>query len=234
MDRLARNLDDLRRLVRTLTGKGVRMEFVTENLAFTGENSPMATLLLSVMGAFAEFERALILERQREGIAAAKQRGVYTGRRPALTAEQAHRCASGPRPASGSRRWPASSASAARPCTAICGPRSARDEGALPPGPARTEQARAVVRGPAPPGGNVRRVGQAACRSADAGLFFHPDVQTDGDCLEASVRRRGVGGEVQLHARVLGQPGLDVRVLVGGVVVTHDVQSHTTCSSRRG
>jgi DNA invertase Pin-like site-specific DNA recombinase len=41
------------------------------------------------MGAFAEFERALILERQREGIAAAKQRGVYTGRRPALTAEQA-------------------------------------------------------------------------------------------------------------------------------------------------
>ena len=89
MDRLARNLDDLRRLVRTLTGKGVRVEFVKENLAFTGEDSPMATLLLSVMGAFAEFERALILERQREGIAAAKQRGVYTGRKPALTAAQA-------------------------------------------------------------------------------------------------------------------------------------------------
>jgi DNA invertase Pin-like site-specific DNA recombinase len=49
----------------------------------------MATLLLSVMGAFAEFERALILERQREGIAAAKRRGAYTGRKPALTAEQA-------------------------------------------------------------------------------------------------------------------------------------------------
>ncbi len=49
----------------------------------------MATLLLSVMGAFAEFERALILERQREGIAAAKQRGAYTGRKPALTGEQA-------------------------------------------------------------------------------------------------------------------------------------------------
>ena len=49
----------------------------------------MATLLLSVTGAFAEFERALILERQREGIAAAKQRGAYTGRRPALTATQA-------------------------------------------------------------------------------------------------------------------------------------------------
>ncbi|SQD93964.1 MULTISPECIES: recombinase family protein [unclassified Parafrankia] len=90
MDRLARNLDDLRRVVRTLTGKGVRVEFVKENLTFTGEDSPVATLLLSVMGAFAEFERALILERQREGITAAKQRGVYTGRTPALTPEQAN------------------------------------------------------------------------------------------------------------------------------------------------
>lgn len=89
MDRLARNLDDLRRLVRTLTDKGARVEFLKESLTFTGEDSPMATLLLSVMGAFAEFERALILERQREGIAAAKQRGVYAGRKPALTAEQA-------------------------------------------------------------------------------------------------------------------------------------------------
>ncbi|WP_405178685.1 recombinase family protein [Nocardia sp. NBC_01377] len=89
MDRLARNLDDLRRLVRLLTGKGVRVEFVKESLTFTGEDSPMANLLLNVMGAFAEFERSLILERQREGIAAAKTRGAYTGRKPALTAEQA-------------------------------------------------------------------------------------------------------------------------------------------------
>ncbi|MCM3884820.1 recombinase family protein [Frankia sp. R82] len=89
MDRLARNLDDLRRLTRTLTGKGARIEFVKESLTFTGEDSPMATLLLSVMGAFAEFERALILERQREGITAAKQRGAYTGRNPALTPTQA-------------------------------------------------------------------------------------------------------------------------------------------------
>jgi DNA invertase Pin-like site-specific DNA recombinase len=42
MDRLARNLDDLRRLVRTLTGKGVRVEFIKESLTFTGEDSPMA------------------------------------------------------------------------------------------------------------------------------------------------------------------------------------------------
>jgi DNA invertase Pin-like site-specific DNA recombinase len=82
MHRLARNLDDLRQLVRTLTGKGVPVEFVKECLTFTGEDSPMATLLPSVMGAFAEFERALILERQRGGIAAAKQRGVSTGRKP--------------------------------------------------------------------------------------------------------------------------------------------------------
>lgn len=91
MDRLARNLDDLRRLVRDLTGRGVQVQFVKENLVFTGEDSPMANLLLSVMGACAEFERALILERQREGIAAAKQRGAYTGRAPALSAEQAAR-----------------------------------------------------------------------------------------------------------------------------------------------
>lgn len=89
MDRLARNLDDLRRLVQTLTGRGVRIEFIQESLAFTGDDSPMATLLLSVMGAFAEFERALIGERQREGIALAKQRGAYRGRKRALTEAQA-------------------------------------------------------------------------------------------------------------------------------------------------
>jgi len=88
MDRLARNLDDLRAIVRTLTARGVRVEFVKEQLTFTGDDSPMANLLLSVMGAFAEFERALIRERQREGIALAKQRGAYRGRRKALTTEQ--------------------------------------------------------------------------------------------------------------------------------------------------
>jgi DNA invertase Pin-like site-specific DNA recombinase len=67
MDRLACNLDDLRRIVRTLTGKGALVEFVKETLTLTGEDSPMAMLLLSVMGAFGEFERALILEHRREG-----------------------------------------------------------------------------------------------------------------------------------------------------------------------
>lgn len=88
MDRLARNLDDLRRIVQGLTRRGVRIEFVKEGLTFTGEDSPMAHLMLSVMGAFAEFERALLRERQREGIALAKQRGAYRGRKRALNVEQ--------------------------------------------------------------------------------------------------------------------------------------------------
>ncbi len=88
MDRLARNLDNLRCLVQKLTERGVRVEFVKECLTFTGEDSPMAYLMLSVMGAFAEFERALIRERQREGIALAKQRGAYRGRKKSLNSEQ--------------------------------------------------------------------------------------------------------------------------------------------------
>jgi len=89
LDRLARNLDDLRQLVQQLTRRGVRITFLKEQLTFTGEDSPMAQLLLSVMGAFAEFERALLLERQREGIALAKQRGAYRGRTRALSPAQA-------------------------------------------------------------------------------------------------------------------------------------------------
>jgi DNA invertase Pin-like site-specific DNA recombinase len=88
MDRLARNLDDLRKLVRSLTKRGIRIEFLKESMTFTGEDSPMANLMLSVMGAFAEFERALIRERQREGIAIAKERGAYRGRKKSLSDEK--------------------------------------------------------------------------------------------------------------------------------------------------
>jgi DNA invertase Pin-like site-specific DNA recombinase len=88
MDRLARNLDDLRKLVYMLTSKKVKIEFLKESLAFTGEDSPMSMLLLSVMGAFAEFERSLIRERQKEGIEAAKKKGVYKGRRKLLNDDQ--------------------------------------------------------------------------------------------------------------------------------------------------
>jgi DNA invertase Pin-like site-specific DNA recombinase len=88
MDRLARNLDDLRQIVRNFTHNGVKIQFVKENLIFSGEDSPLANLLLSVMGAFAEFERALIRERQQEGIEMAKQRGAYKGRKKSLTETQ--------------------------------------------------------------------------------------------------------------------------------------------------
>lgn len=87
MDRLARNLDDLRRIVRTLTDRGILVEFIKERLTFTGEDSPMAQLLLSVMGAFAEFELSLIRERQLEGIQIAKQKGAYRGRQRSLSEE---------------------------------------------------------------------------------------------------------------------------------------------------
>lgn len=86
MDRLGRNVDNLRRIVQKWAKRGVRIEFVNENLTFTGEHSPMANLMLSVMGAFAESARALIRERQREGIAIAKQRGAYRGRTRSLSA----------------------------------------------------------------------------------------------------------------------------------------------------
>jgi len=76
MDRLARNLDDLRRTVNGLTARGVKVQFEKENLIFTGEDSPMSNLLLSLLGAVAEFERALIRERQKEGIAVAKKNGL--------------------------------------------------------------------------------------------------------------------------------------------------------------
>jgi DNA invertase Pin-like site-specific DNA recombinase len=88
MDRLARSLIDLRKIVSDLTSRGVTVEFVKENLRFTGEDSPMSILLLSLLGAVAEFERALILERQREGIAIAKAAGRYKGRHPVLNGER--------------------------------------------------------------------------------------------------------------------------------------------------
>ena len=74
----------------TYRKRGVKVQFVKESLTFTGEDSAMSNLLLSVMGAFAEFERSLIKERQREGIAIAKAKGgVYRGRQHSLTAEKA-------------------------------------------------------------------------------------------------------------------------------------------------
>ena len=89
MDRLARNVDDLRRIVQSQNKRGVTVQFIKESLTFTGEDVPMANLMLSVLGAVAQFERDLIKERQREGIALAKQRGVYRGRKKSLSPERA-------------------------------------------------------------------------------------------------------------------------------------------------
>ena len=87
MDRLARSLTDLLQLVEQLTGRGINVHFVKEAKTFRGGDStdPMDMLMLSMLGAVAEYERTLIRERQREGIAKAKQRGVYKGRKRKLT-----------------------------------------------------------------------------------------------------------------------------------------------------
>jgi len=85
MDRLARNLEDLLRIVHQLNEKGVTVHFIKEKQTLSPEGSEgaaMSRLMLGVMGAVAEFERELIRERQREGIALAKGRGAYKGRKP--------------------------------------------------------------------------------------------------------------------------------------------------------
>ncbi|WP_456238736.1 recombinase family protein [Paraburkholderia elongata] len=89
MDRLARNTEDLLRIVRELTAKQVSVEFVKERLTFNGQSDdPMAHLMMTMLGGFAQFERSLIRERQREGIAIAKEKGIYKGRKPSLTGDQ--------------------------------------------------------------------------------------------------------------------------------------------------
>ncbi len=89
MDRLARSMRDLQNLVGDLNSRGIAVEFVKEDLKFTGEDSAFSKLMLSVLGGVAEFERALLRERQREGIAVAKAKGLYRGRKRSLTPDQA-------------------------------------------------------------------------------------------------------------------------------------------------
>ncbi|EIE9665544.1 recombinase family protein [Vibrio cholerae] len=85
IDRLARSLDDLRQLVTDWNNSGISVRFHNEGLNFTaGSNTPIAELMLNMLGAVAEFERAMIRERQVEGIAKAKAKGKYKGRKPNL------------------------------------------------------------------------------------------------------------------------------------------------------
>ncbi len=89
IDRLARNMADLLRLVEQLTEKGVALSFVKEGLVFTSDKAdPFQTLMLSMLGSVAQFERSIILERQREGIAIAKAEGKYKGGKAKLGPEQ--------------------------------------------------------------------------------------------------------------------------------------------------
>jgi DNA invertase Pin-like site-specific DNA recombinase len=88
IDRLARNLSDLQSLVQELTGRGVTVRFHKENLTFGNGDNPTNTLMLQLLGAISEFERTLINERRREGMAQAKKQGKQIGAKRKLTPEQ--------------------------------------------------------------------------------------------------------------------------------------------------
>ena len=90
MSRLCRSLTDLLGLVKDLTSRGIVIEFVKESLTFDGSSDKMGMLMLQIMGAVSEFERAMILERQREGIRIAQAKGTYRGRKAALSSARAN------------------------------------------------------------------------------------------------------------------------------------------------
>ena len=81
MSRLARNTRDLLNLVEDITSKGATIVFHKENLTFKGDGKqdPYQKMMMTMLGAVAELERAILLERQREGIAVAKMNGKYKG-----------------------------------------------------------------------------------------------------------------------------------------------------------
>jgi DNA invertase Pin-like site-specific DNA recombinase len=80
ISRMARNTEDLLRLVKEFTEQGISLKFHKEHLEFNGENNPMQQLMLTMLGGIYQFERSMILERQREGIAIAKAKGKYLGK----------------------------------------------------------------------------------------------------------------------------------------------------------
>ncbi len=91
MDRLARNMVDLHKLVEQITGKGATIIFHKESLTFDGASrNSMNELLLGILGSVAQFERSIIRERQAEGIAKAKEKGVYEkhGRKAEITPDK--------------------------------------------------------------------------------------------------------------------------------------------------
>lgn len=91
MDRLARSLPDLHSIVNELTERGITVRFLKEGQSYSQQSDSVSKLMLSLLGAVAEFERSLIRERQAEGIARAKERGAYKGRQRGLSEDQASR-----------------------------------------------------------------------------------------------------------------------------------------------
>lgn len=89
LDRLGRNIDDLRSLVNGMVAKGVTVKFLKENLTFSAESSNLfAELMLNMLAAFAQFERSLSKERQKEGVQIAKAKGMYRGRKQEMTEQR--------------------------------------------------------------------------------------------------------------------------------------------------
>lgn len=86
LDRLARSISHLGTILDVLTAKGVALRILNLGLD-TG--TPTGKLILTVMGGIAQFEREIMLERQREGIAKAKAAGAYKGRKPTAQARAA-------------------------------------------------------------------------------------------------------------------------------------------------
>ena len=81
IDRLARSIQDLNKIVERLTEKGVSIRFLQDNLHFeAGSNSAMNTLIFNMLGSFAQFERDLIVQRTSEGRERAKKQGKHLGR----------------------------------------------------------------------------------------------------------------------------------------------------------
>ncbi len=86
IDRLARSISDLNKIVTELNSKGVSVKFLKEQMAFeAGSNNSLNTLLFNILGSFAQFERDLIVERTSEGRQRAKANGKKFGRKPSST-----------------------------------------------------------------------------------------------------------------------------------------------------
>lgn len=121
MDRLARSLVDLKQIVGEVISKGASVEFVHERARYSADaQDPRADLMLSLLGAFAEFERAIIRERQAEGIAIAKAKGKYKGRKRVLTDTQVSQARARIEAGRGPRRLRGSWGLVDRPCIRRC------------------------------------------------------------------------------------------------------------------